>query len=234
MLIVRGLIGGLSQCLMIALFLLVPAGLVPGGSWFWGRGIALVALYALILESTIIIIGLKAPASLEARLKRPEKGKQPEADRIITSIFISVTLLWLIFIPLEVFTLKLLPKPHFSISTLVGGGLFILGFIIISIAIYQNSFAVPYVEDQREERGQTLVDTGLYGIVRHPLYLGIIPWLAGLALFLESYLGLITFIIPFSTLIARIFVEERSLSSSLPGYVDYKKRVKYRLIPFIW
>lgn len=232
MIVIKGIIGGLFQTLLLAIFLIIPAGLVPGGTWFWQRGIILLAAYAIMLEGTIIFMAFKAPASLEARYKRADKTKQPKADKGITSIFIFASLTWLVSIPLDAFSLKLFPKPDLIVS-LFGAFLFILGFIIIAVAIYQNSFAVPYVEDQTD-RGQTLVDRGLYGIVRHPLYMGILPWLAGAALWLQSYLALCTLIIPFGCLIARIFVEEKTLSKVLPGYDDYKQRVRYRLIPFIW
>lgn len=230
--IIKGLLGGLMQIMIVAIFLILPAGLLPGGSWLWWQAIILIAAYGVVLEVTIIIMFIKVPASLEARFKRADKSKQPKADRIITAAFTLTSLLWLVSIPLDVFTLKLFPKPDLIVS-LFGAFLFILGFIIIATAIYQNSFAVPYVEDQTEG-GQTLVDTGLYGIVRHPLYMGILPWLAGTALWLESYLALCTLIIPFGCLIARIFIEEKTLTEVLPGYDDYKKRVRYRLIPFIW
>jgi protein-S-isoprenylcysteine O-methyltransferase Ste14 len=109
----------------------------------------------------------------------------------------------------------------------------LVGFAVMLAAIYENSFAVPIVEDQTE-RGQRVVDTGPYARVRHPLYLGLLPFLAGIALWLESYASLIGASAILVILIARIVVEERSLRKMLPGYTEYMQKVRYRLIPFVW
>lgn len=234
MLIIKGLIGGLFQLAIFSAFIIVPAGLVPGGTWLWDRALIFLVVYGLILETTIVVMAVKAPANLEARLKPPvNKEKQPIADRIITSIMMLIGLGWFVSIPIDFFYLKLLPAPLFIIS--ISGGVFsILGFAIVVAAIFQNAFAVPTVEDQTEQ-GQTLVDTGLYGIVRHPLYLGILPFVAGLALWFGSYAATIAGVIIFLIfVIARIIVEEKSLKKTLPGYTEYMKKVRYRLIPFIW
>ena len=101
------------------------------------------------------------------------------------------------------------------------------------MAIYQNAFATPIVKDQ-SDRGQTLVDTGAYSHIRHPMYSGMLLWLAGLALWLESIAATIGVIgiVPF--LLLRIHGEERFLRDTLEGYEGYTKRVRHRLIPFVW
>lgn len=232
MLIVKGLIGGLFQLALFGAFLIVPAGLVPGGTWCWPRALIFLGVYGFILEATIFTFAVVAPANLEARLKAPASKKQPKADRIVTTILMLTGLIWFVSIPVDVFYLKLLPTPQFVMS-MFGGALILLGFVIIIAAIYQNSFAVPVVEDQTD-RGQTLVDTGLYAVVRHPLYVGLLPFFAGLALWLGSYAGLISVSSWLIVLIARIVVEEKTLRNTLPGYTEYIKRVRYRLVPFVW
>jgi protein-S-isoprenylcysteine O-methyltransferase Ste14 len=77
---------------------------------------------------------------------------------------------WFVFIPIDVFHLQLLPPPHFRVSVF-GAALFLTGFGIIMTALFQNAFAVPIVRDQ-SERGQVLIDAGLYGRIRHPMYFG--------------------------------------------------------------
>jgi protein-S-isoprenylcysteine O-methyltransferase Ste14 len=232
LLILKGMIGGLFSTGFFAALLLAPAGLVSGGTWRWPRALVFLAVYCVILEASVIVLALAAPASLEARLRRPVSRKQPVADRIVTAIFMLSLFAWIIFIPIDVFNLKLLPAPPFVVS-LCGGVLFLVGFAIIMTAIYQNSFAVPFVEDQTE-RGQVVVDTGLYASVRHPLYLGVLPFFAGLALWLESYAALIATPVLIGVLVARIFVEENTLRRTLPHYAEYTKKVRYRLIPFVW
>ena len=107
------------------------------------------------------------------------------------------------------------------------------GLLLILMTIYQNSFAAPIVKDQ-SERGQTLVDTGLYSRVRHPMYSGFLLWLAGLALWLESPAAAIGVLALVPFLLGRILVEERFLRDTHEGYRDYTTRVRHRLIPFVW
>jgi protein-S-isoprenylcysteine O-methyltransferase Ste14 len=96
-----------------------------------------------------------------------------------------------------------------------------------------NPFAVSVVRLQ-EERTHTVVDSGVYGVVRHPMYAGAIPLLVGMSLWLESYAAAVLALIPVSMLVLRIRVEEEFLIRELKGYQDYTKRVRYRLIPFVW
>jgi protein-S-isoprenylcysteine O-methyltransferase Ste14 len=79
-----------------------------------------------------------------------------------------------------------------------------------------------------------LIDTGLYGHIRHPFYLGFLVFFLGLALWLESYAGVAALLLPFAFLVARIKVEEKTLRVTLPGYPEYTRRVRYRLVPFVW
>lgn len=111
------------------------------------------------------------------------------ADRVVTALLFPLILAWFVFIPIEVFSLKLLPPPQFAVSVF-GAALFLIGFAIVIAAIYENSFAVLFVEDQAEQ-GQVLIDTGLYARVRHPLYTGLLLWCLGIALWLESYVSAI-------------------------------------------
>jgi protein-S-isoprenylcysteine O-methyltransferase Ste14 len=131
-----------------------------------------------------------------------------------------------------VFHLKLLPPPSLDVS-LLGAALSLVGFAIIMAAIYQNSYAIPIVEDQ-SDRAQVLVDTGLYARVRHPFYLGLLLFYAGVALWLESYASLLTLFVVLLALLARILVEETTLRKTLPDYSMYMKRVPYRLVPLVW
>ncbi len=230
--IVRGLIGGLFQVALFYGLLIIPAGLIPGGTWYWPRALLFVAVYGLVLEFSVIALGIFAPASLEARLRVPVSRKQPVADRFVTLLLFLLIPAWFVLIPIDVFYLKLLPMPKLLVSVL-GGLVALVGFGISVLAIYQNSFAVPIVEDQTD-RGQELVDHGLYGIVRHPLYLGLIPFTGGIALWLQSYASLIAVLLVLVVLIMRIWVEERTLRKVLPGYGDYTRKVPYRLLPFVW
>ncbi|MEE2791487.1 MAG: isoprenylcysteine carboxylmethyltransferase family protein [Acidobacteriota bacterium] len=232
MLILRGLIGGLFQVSLFGSLLIVPAGLIPGGTWYWPRALLFLGVYGCVLVISIVALAIKAPASLEARLKPLASKKQPFTDRLLTLALVLWFVCWFVSIPIDVFFWKLLPTPGFAASGF-GAVLTAAGFAIIMAAIYENSFAAPIVEDQTDV-GQVLIDTGPYARVRHPLYLGFLPFVAGISLWLESYTSLI---VGFGSLVwisGRIVVEERMLRHTLPGYSEYVEKVPYRLVPFVW
>ena len=230
--LIKGLLGGLFQVAILGAFLIVPAGLVPGGTWLWERALIFLAVYGVILEIVIVVFAVKAPASLQARLATPGGSEQSRAERMASSFLILMFATWMVFVPVDVFYLKLLPPPQLGVSV-AGLVVLLLGFAVVAAAIYQNRFIVPYVADQTEQ-GQTLVDTGPYGVVRHPLYAGMVPYVAGIALWLESYAALIAVAVPLAALVVTILVEEKTMREALPGYTDYMTRVRYRLVPFIW
>ncbi len=232
MLIVKGLLAGLKQIVVLVALLIVPAGLIRGGTWLWDRALWSIAVYGLLLGATTVALALLRPASLEARLKPMTSTKQPTADRVATAILAIAVFGQLTFIPLDVFWLEWLHAPSPSVS-IAGALVSIIGFAIITAAIYQNEFAMPIVEDQTES-GQTVIDTGLYGIVRHPLYLGFVPLLAGLALWLGSTAAFVATAIVLLAFIPRIVVEERTLRETLPGYIEYMEKVRYRIVPYLW
>ncbi len=94
-------------------------------------------------------------------------------------------------------------------------------------------FAVPVVRLQ-EERHQRVIDSGIYAVVRHPMYTGFMPMAVGPALWLQSYAAALLAIVPIAVLALRSLFEERFLKRGLRGYDTYTQKVRYRLIPFIW
>lgn len=161
MLIAKGLVRGVFQVGLFAAALLIPAG-----TWDWPRALQLLGLYGLLMFVSTIALARLAPASLEARIQPAVANSQPSADRVATLLLALSLLTWLVFIPVDVFRIHLLPPPPFIVS-LFGAALFIFGFGIMALALYQNAFAAPIVRDQ-SERNQILIDFGLYGRVRHP------------------------------------------------------------------
>ena len=144
---------------------------------------------------------------------------QPLSDRIATTFLLVFLVSWFVFITVDVFHLKLLAPPQHSILIL-GGAASLLGYGIMLTALYQNEFATPVVRDQ-SDRGHELRDTGLYGLVRHPFYTGLILFCLGMALWLQSYAALIAGLLPITALIGRIYAEEKILQETLPGYREY-------------
>lgn len=227
MLILRGLAASLYQVALFAALLLIPAG-----TWRWPRAIQFLGVFGLFLVLTTVLLALLAPESLEARLRPPVAGDQPLVDRWITPLLLVSICGWVAFIPLDVFRWHLLPQPPGWLEA-VGAGGGCLGLLLMFLAVLQNAYAAPVVTAQAE-RHPRLIDTGLYGVLRHPLYLGLLLMLAGMALWLESAASLITLVGVGGLLVARLWVEEQNLRRTLPGYVEYMKRVRYRLVPGVW
>jgi protein-S-isoprenylcysteine O-methyltransferase Ste14 len=114
---------------------------------------------------------------------------------------------------------------------LVGDVLVVVGVGVAMLVVIQNSYAAATV---RIEAGQTLVSTGLYGLVRHPMYTGNLIIMVGIPLALGSYWGLI-FVVPGLIVLAlRIRDEEKLLQDGLDGYREYMRKVRYRLVPHVW
>ena len=103
----------------------------------------------------------------------------------------------------------------------------------MTLALRENAFAAPVVKYQ-EDRQHTVIESGVYGVVRHPMYAGAVPLLIGMPLWLESYAVALLASIPIGTFVVRILVEQQFLRRELAGYNAYTERVRYRLIPFVW
>ncbi len=227
MLLLKGLLGSLAQLSFFAALLLLPAG-----TWEWPRAIQFLVVYGILLLFSTLALAIYAPASLDARLQRPVDKTQPRDDRIISFLLFIAMTVWFILIPVDVFYLKWFPMPGLLLSV-IGAGVFLAGYTIILTAVFQNEFAAPIVKDQHD-RGHRLVDTGLYGHIRHPLYSGFLLLMTGLGLWLESYLSVLLIPVIFLILVGRIHIEEKTLRETLPGYIEYMERVRYRICPLLW
>ena len=226
-LMIKGIVRALVQTGVFAALLFIAAG-----TWHWPRALQFLVAFGVVQMIVTAVLARLAPASLEARVQTGSTKNQPVADRIVTLLLGLFLLAWFVFMPIDVFRLQVLPRPALWVSV-VGVALLIAGYGVMVTAVWQNAFATPIVGDQ-SERNQAVIDTGLYGRIRHPMYLGLLFFLAGLALWLQSYASVILLPVAFLPIIARIVVEEKTLRKTLPGYVGYMSRVRYRLVPFIW
>ncbi len=204
----------------------------PAGTLLWGRAWIFLGV---VTAASIAMVAYIVPGNrelLEERNKFPIQKGQTFADKVLVTIFLLSFLAEIIFIPLDVFRYHLLGETGMRVA-LIGMFLFLAGWGIISLALKENRFAVLVVKDQKE-RAQTVIDTGVYGIVRHPMYSGTILFLLGMALWLGSYAAALLTIVPCGLLMVRIEFEERFLVKELEGYEAYTKRTRYRLMPFVW
>ena len=205
---------------------------LPAGTFNWWRAWAFLGVVAASVVTTMFAVFRSRHDLLNERFKPPIQKGQPIADRIVLLLLLISFCGVVAFIPLDVFRFHLMRKPGVLVSS-AGLVLFGAGWWIMSLAMKENAFAAPVVRYQ-EERRHTVINTGVYEVVRHPMYLGAVAFLTGMPLWLESYAATLLTALPIATLVLRIRIEEQFLRSELQGYDAYTKRTRHRLIPFLW
>ena len=118
-----------------------------------------------------------------------------------------------------------------TVVTIIASLLFLLAYLLYAEVLRENAYLSRTI---RVEEGQTVVDTGLYGIVRHPMYSATLLLFLAMPLILGSWYALVVFAFYPVIIVVRLKDEERPLTQELQGYAEYKQKVKYRLLPFIW
>lgn len=118
-----------------------------------------------------------------------------------------------------------------GVVTVVASVLFLVAYALYAEVMRENAYLSRTV---KVEEGQTVVDTGLYGIVRHPMYMATVLLFLMMPIVLGSWYALIAFAFYPAIIVVRLKDEENLLTRELPGYAAYKKKVRYRLIPFVW
>lgn len=171
------------------------------------------------------------PGLLRERLKPPIQKDQPLADKLVV-----IPILLLLFGGMG-FMAADAARWHWSIMPAIvqyAGCVALLASIAFMYwTMRTNTFAAPVVKIQKE-RGQTVITTGPYAIVRHPLYFGALFYVAATSLVLGSWWGLATVPLVAAGFAIRIPIEEQALRAGLQGYDDYARRIRWRLIPFVW
>src|SRR5438093_7388641 len=202
---------------------------VPAGTLRWWRAWVFLAVTVAVMVVAILSILLTCSPNAQKGPSRKDSHCGTEFSlfcRVVSYVG------QIVFIPLDVFRFHLAPKPSGLVSCL-GLALYVAGWWIMTLAMKVNPFAVPVVRLQ-EERHQRVIDTGVYAVVRHPMYAGFAPMVIGPALWLESSAAALTAILPIAVLAVRSVFEERFLKRELEGYKAYTQKVRYRLIPFVW
>jgi protein-S-isoprenylcysteine O-methyltransferase Ste14 len=205
---------------------------VPAGTLHWWRAWVFLAVTVAVMAVAIFSILPDNTDLFSQRAKGIIQKGQPLWDRVLVIVLVVSYVGQIVFIPLDVFRFHLVPKPGGLVS-FFGLALYVAGWWIMTLAMKVNPFAVPVVKLQ-EERHQRVIDTGVYAMVRHPMYAGFAPFAIGPALWLESSAAALLAIVPIVLLGVRSVFEERFLKRELKGYDAYTEKVRYRLIPFVW
>ena len=117
------------------------------------------------------------------------------------------------------------------VTVLIADAFVLLGFYVMFLAFRENSFAASTIQ---VDRGQRVIDTGLYGVVRHPMYVGALIMFLATPIALGSWWGLVPVALLAAAIAWRLIDEENFLVRNLPGYADYRRRVRARLVPGVW
>lgn len=205
---------------------------IPAGTLHWWRAWVFLAVTVVVMALAVFSILPDNADLFSQRAKGIIQKGQPLWDRVLVILLVVSYVGQIVFIPLDAFRFHLVSKPGEFVSFL-GLALYIAGWWVMTLAMKVNPFAVPVVRLQ-EERHQRVIDTGVYAVVRHPMYTGFVPMAVGPALWLQSYIAALLAIVPIAVLAVRSVFEERFLKQGLKGYDAYTEKVRYRLIPFVW
>jgi protein-S-isoprenylcysteine O-methyltransferase Ste14 len=171
------------------------------------------------------------PGLLTERMTGIGKPDQKTWDKVFFGVANLFFLAWLVLMPLDAVRFHWSQMPGWL--QVVGAVLLLCSFYLFFLTFRENSYLSPAVRVQTD-RGQTVVATGPYHYVRHPMYATAIIFLVGTTLLLGSWYGLVLGLLLVVAIALRAVQEERTLRAELPGYDAYMAQVRYRLVPYVW
>jgi protein-S-isoprenylcysteine O-methyltransferase Ste14 len=201
---------------------------LPAGTFHYWQAWVLLAVFALSTWFPSVYLMRTNPAALERRMHAGPLAETRALQRIVsTVVFICFPAMFVVSALDHRFGWSSVPA---SVS-LLGDALVAIGLGVAMMVVIQNGYAAANVT---VEADQKLVSTGLYGLVRHPMYTGNVILMVGIPLALGSYWGLVLVIPGLIALALRIRDEEDLLTDELSGYREYERQVHYRLVPYVW
>ena len=210
----------LSGVILLSVLLFIPAGTFN----YWNAWLLIVVLFIPMFIAGIVLI-VKNPELLRKRLDAKEK--EPEQKRLI--LFGGLMLICGFVVAGFDYRYQWFVLPKWLVITATA--IFLFGYLLYAEVLRENTYLSRTIEVQENQK---VIDTGLYGIVRHPMYTSTILMFLSMPLILGSLLSFIIFLIYPIIVFKRIKNEEQVLEKGLAGYSEYKRRIKYRIIPFIW
>ena len=205
---------------LVGILIFLPAGTLSFFNGWLFMGILFIPMFL-----AGIVMMCKKPELLEKRLNAKEK--QREQSLVVKCSGLMFTIGFIVAGLDYRFQWLVLPKPVVFIATAV----FLIAYILYAEVLRENAYLSRTIEVQE---GQKVIDTGLYGVVRHPMYGATLLLFLSMPLVLGSVYALLVFLVYPFLIAVRIKNEEKVLEEELTGYAEYKQKVKYRLIPFLW
>ena len=200
----------------------------PAGTTSYWQAWVYLGIFSAASALTTAFLIRRDPALLERRMRGGPTAEKRPVERLIMG-FTSIGFVALLIVPALDYRFGWSSVPTGVV--IAGDLLVVVGFYFIFLVYRENTYTSATIE---LAPGQTVISTGPYAIVRHPMYASALLYLAGTPLALASYWGLIPLAALLPFLMWRLFDEERFLAESLPGYVEYQRKVRHRLIPGIW
>lgn len=206
--------------LIIGLLLFIPANTIN----YWNGWLFMGLLFIPMFIAGIVMM-IKSPELLRKRLNAKEKeGEQKQVLLYSALMFLAGFIIAGLNYRYNWITIS---TPVVIVSSIV----FVIAYILYAEVLRENAYLSRTIEVQENQK---VVDTGLYGIVRHPMYASTILLFLSMPLVLGSVISFVIFLVYPFIIAKRIKNEEEVLEKDLAGYSEYKKKVKYKLIPFIW
>jgi protein-S-isoprenylcysteine O-methyltransferase Ste14 len=219
-LFIEAIIKFLLGVLLVGLLVFLPAG-----SLAYSNGWIFMAILFIPMFAAGILMLSEKPELLRKRLDAKEK--QSEQKVVVASSGVMFLLGFIVAGLGYRFGWYALPK----IFVQAGAVTFLLGYLLYAIVLMQNEYLSRTIIVQENQK---VVDTGLYSVVRHPMYLATVVMFLSIPIVLGSIFSMLIFSLYPLVIAKRIIAEEEFLEKELYGYKEYKQRVKYRLIPFVW
>lgn len=222
--LLAGQIVGLFLVFALALFL-------PARTIGWLAGWAYLILFFGFVIALSLWLFQHNPGLLEERMTGRAKPNQKAWDKPLMTVASVSFLAWFVLMSLDAGRFHWSQMPV-SLQ-LAGAVVLVCSFYVFFLTFRENSYLSPAIRVQ-EERGQTVVSTGPYHYVRHPMYAGFLLFVMGTTLLLGSWYGFLPGLVLVGVVAIRAVLEERALQKELRGYDVYMARVRYRLIPRVW
>lgn len=218
-----GQFAGFFVLFALALFL-------PAGTLAWLAGWIFLGLFFSFFLAVNLWLARHNPGLLQERTRLASSDQQG-LDKVLFPLLQVLLVAWLIFMSLDAVRFHWSPLPIWLQGV---GALILLGsFYMLFMTFRENSYLSTVVRVQAD-RGQTVISTGPYALVRHPMYAGILVFMVGTSFLLGSGYSLLLGLLVLAILARRATLEERTLREALPGYGAYLTQVRYRLIPYVW
>ena len=202
------------------------------GNRMWTAGWIFSLWFVALCWTVIIYLYRKNPDLLAERYKMPGSKGQKKWDIVVVMLLAIGFMGWIILMPLDAERFQW--TAAFPLWARVAGGVMLIPSAFLFIRSFMDNPYLSGLVRVQSERDQTVITNGVYGFVRHPMYLGGALLFIGAPMLMGSLYGLILGVLLTILLAARSVGEEKMMAAELKGYDTYRKKVKYRLIPFIW